>query len=106
VWTLIARLIGIFEIAVLFKLLDLDFTLFEVLFTGGAIAAAGFVGGVIPQGLGVAEAATVGVFELLHFPGQAGVAFALARRGRQLLTSIIGVALHLALRPNAAADAV
>jgi len=95
-WTLVARAAGIFEIGVLFTLLGLDFTIWQVVFTAGALAAAGFVGGVIPQGVGITEAASVGVFELLGFPGEAGVAFALARRGRQLVTSIAGVSLHLA----------
>jgi hypothetical protein len=94
--TLIARLCGLVETAILFHLLGLDYTLFDVVFTGGAIAAAGFVGGVIPQGIGVTEAATVGVLEMLHFPGQAGVAFALAKRGRQLVVSVAGVLLHVA----------
>jgi uncharacterized membrane protein YbhN (UPF0104 family) len=57
--------------------------------------AAGFIGGAIPQGLGVTEAATVGLFQLLHFAGPAAVAFALARRGRTLLVSVVGVTLHL-----------
>ena len=62
----------------------MSFTIGDVFFTAGALSAAGFIGGAIPQGLGVAEAATVGMFQLLHFPGPAAVAFALARRGRIL----------------------
>lgn len=100
--TLIARLLGLLETAVLFQLLGLDYTAFDVVFTGGAIAAAGFVGGVIPQGIGVTEAATVGVIELLHFPGQAGIALALAKRGRQLVVSSAGVLLHVASSARAA----
>lgn len=64
----------------------------RVLVTG----AGGFVGGVIPQNAGVQEATTVGVFELLHFSGPAAIAFALARRGRMLVTSVLGVGLHVA----------
>jgi hypothetical protein len=94
-WTGLGKLIGLLEIALLFHLLDLSFTIGDVFFTAGALSAAGFIGGAIPQGLGVAEAATVGIFELLHFPGPAGVAFALARRGRTLLVSVVGVTLHL-----------
>jgi uncharacterized membrane protein YbhN (UPF0104 family) len=97
-WTLLARLCGLVEIAILYKLLGIDASLADIAFTGGAVAAAGFVGGVVPQGLGVTEAATVGIFELLHFDPSLGVAFALARRGRQLLTSIAGVVLHAATR--------
>jgi hypothetical protein len=95
VWTALARTLSLFEIALLFWLLDLPVTFTNVVFTGGALSAAGFVGGVIPQGLGVAEAASVGIFELLHFPGAAAVAFALARRGRTLIVSVAGVSAHL-----------
>jgi hypothetical protein len=94
-WTGLGKLIGLLEIALLFHLLDLSFTIGDVFFTAGALSAAGFIGGMIPQGLGVAEAATVGIFELLHFAGPAAVAFALARRGRTLLVSVLGVTLHL-----------
>ena len=97
-WTLLARTFGLVEIALLFALLGVTVTPWTVLFTGASIAAAGFVGGVIPQGVGITEAATVGIFELLHFPGPAGVAFALARRGRMLVMSILGVVLHVAVR--------
>lgn len=101
-WTLVARGFGLVEIWLLYALLGIHVTAWLVLFTGGAVAAAGFVGGVIPQGVGVTEAATVGIFELLHLPGPAGVAFALARRGRMLVMSVIGVALHLAFGRTAA----
>jgi hypothetical protein len=94
-WTLLARLWSLVEIAFLFALLDLPITLWAVAFTGGAISAAGFIGGMIPQGIGVSEAASVGVFEMLHLPRSAAVAFAFTRRGRQLLTSIAGVVLHV-----------
>jgi uncharacterized membrane protein YbhN (UPF0104 family) len=94
-WTGMGKLIGLLEIALLFHLLDLSFTIGDVFFTAGALSAAGFIGGAIPQGLGVAEAATVGIFQLLHFPGPAAVAFALARRGRTLLVAVAGVSLHL-----------
>jgi hypothetical protein len=101
-WTAIARAFGLLETALLFTLLGVDVTLGNVAFTAGALAAAGFVGGVIPQGLGVDESACVGIFELLHFGGPAGVAFALARRGRMLVMSVLGVLLHLAFGRRAA----
>ncbi len=103
-WSAIGRALGFLEVAVLFWVLDLPVTLWNVIFTTAALAAAGFVGGVIPQNAGVQEATTVGVFELLHFPGPAAIAFALARRGRMLVTSVLGVSLHVAfgrkLRPE------
>ncbi len=95
-WTMVARAVGLLEIWLLFALLGLDYTAGDIVFMSGALQAAGFVGGVVPQGIGVAEAATVGIFEMMHFAGPAAVAFALARRGRQLVTSVSGVALHLA----------
>jgi hypothetical protein len=96
-WTFVARCLGLVEIALLFTLLGVTVTPWTVIFTGAAVAAAGFVGGVIPQGVGITEAASVGIFDLLHFPGPAGIAFALARRGRMLLMSVLGVALHVVL---------
>ncbi len=95
-WSAIGRALGFAEVAVLFAVLGLPVTAWTVTFTTAALAAAGFVGGVIPQQAGIAEAATVGVFDLLHFPGPAAIAFALARRGRMLFVSALGVALHVA----------
>lgn len=94
-WQGSAKLLGMVELAILLYLLDLPFTISDVFFLAGALSAAGFIGGAIPQGLGVQELATVGVFDILHYPGAAAVAFALARRGRMLLLSVAGVGLHL-----------
>jgi hypothetical protein len=94
-WTGLGKLIGFLEIALLFHLLGLSYTAGDVFFMAGALMAAGFIGGAIPQGLGVTEAATVGLFQLLLFPGPAAVAYALARRGRTLLVAVVGVVLHL-----------
>jgi hypothetical protein len=94
-WTFVAWAWSLVEIAFLFALLDLPVTPWTVAFTGGAISATGFIGGMIPQGIGVAEATSVGAFELLHLPQAAAIAFALTQRGRQLLTSIAGVLLHV-----------
>jgi hypothetical protein len=69
----------------------------RVVAAAGASAAAGFVGFFMPQGIGVTEAATVGVFRVLGLSGSAGVAFALARRGRMLFMSVAGVLLYLLL---------
>ncbi|MBV8755703.1 MAG: hypothetical protein JO257_00420, partial [Deltaproteobacteria bacterium] len=51
--------------------------------------------GAIPQGIGVTDGATVGIFTILHFAAPLGIAFALARRGRMLVVSTAGVLLHL-----------
>jgi len=103
-WQGVAKLLGMVELAVLLYLLDLPFTLSDVFFLAGALSAAGFIGGAIPQGLGVQEVATVGVFDILHYPGAAAVAFALARRGRMLLLSVAGVGLHLTFGRSTAAE--
>jgi hypothetical protein len=95
-WQGTGKLVGLLELGVLLHLLGLPYTLGSVFFLAGALSAAGFIGGAIPQGLGVQEVAAVGVFELMHYPGAAAVAFALARRGRMLLVAVIGVLLHLA----------
>ncbi len=94
-WFLVARAFGVLEVALLFALLDIPVHVTTVVFTTGAVAAAGFLGFFIPQGLGVTDGATVGIFSLLHFTGPAGIAFTLARRGRMLIVSVFGVALHL-----------
>ena len=95
-WTAISRVLSLTEIALLFALLGVDWSVGTVAFTAGALSAAGFIGGVIPAGLGVDESASVGIFELLHFPGPVAIAFALARRGRMLVVSVGGALLHLA----------
>lgn len=95
-WMTVARVLGLCESALLFHLLGLNVSIGQLVFTGGAISAVGFIGGAIPQGMGVTEAGTVGIFEMMHLPGPAGVAFGLARRGRQMLLSVTGVTLHLA----------
>ena len=99
-WCLVGRALGLAEIALLYHLLGIPVGPGLVVFTAGAATLAGFIGFAVPQGMGVTEAATVGAFALLHLPGPAGVAFALARRGRMLFMSIVGMALYLAARPG------
>ena len=60
--------------------------------------AAGFIGFVIPQGLGVSEGTTVYLLGALGYAGAIAVAFALVRRGRMLAVSLLGVLLHLLRR--------
>jgi uncharacterized membrane protein YbhN (UPF0104 family) len=94
----LARSILLIEIVLLLSLLGIEPTLLRVMFLAGASAAAGYLGFAIPQAIGVTEAATVGAFALLGLPGVAAVAFALARRGRMLLMSFVGLALYVATR--------
>ncbi len=109
-WHLPARLLGLVEIAILFHLLGLPVSFATVAFTDNLLNAAGFISFAIPQGIGVFEGTTVYLFGLLGFAGPIGIAFALARRGRLLIVSMLGVLLHLVTfgkvrgRPRAATD--
>jgi hypothetical protein len=94
-WYLAARAIGPLEFALLLWLLGLGFDPITVLFCYSLHHMAGNIGFVFPGGLGLHEGVSVYLFSLLGFPGPAGVAFALARRGRMLGVGFLGVALHL-----------
>jgi hypothetical protein len=98
-WQLAGRVIGLAEVAVLLARLDLPSDLLTCLTVHGAIAAAGYVTFATPTGIGVADAACVFAFGVLGFPGEAAVAFALARRARLLVVAGLGVAWQLA-RPG------
>lgn len=91
---LVGRLFGVAELLLLMRLLDLPGGFTVAAFTVGAIAAAGFVGFAIPQGIGVSEAAVVFAFALVGLPGPAAIAVGFARRGRMLIMSAIGLALR------------
>ncbi len=95
-WHLPARLLGLVEIAVVLHLLGLPTTFATVVFTDSLLNAAGFISFFIPQGIGVFEGTTVYLFGLLGFPGAMAIAFALARRGRLLIVSLLGIVLHVA----------
>ncbi|HKE16052.1 MAG TPA: lysylphosphatidylglycerol synthase domain-containing protein [Kofleriaceae bacterium] len=102
-WNLVGRALGLLEVGLLLWLLGIAPTPVRLLTAAGVTWAGGFIGFAFPQGIGVTEAATVGAFELCGLPAAAGVAFALARRGRMLLLSLFGLALHLGSRwPGAA----
>ncbi|MBI5482557.1 MAG: flippase-like domain-containing protein [Deltaproteobacteria bacterium] len=94
-WYLAARAIGPLEFALLLWLLGLGFDPITILFCYSLHHPAGTVGFVFPGGVGLHEGVSVYLFSLLGFPGPAGVAFALARRGRMLVVGFLGVALHL-----------
>ena len=68
-----------------------------VAFVDSFLNAAGYIGFFIPQGLGVFEKASDYVFGVIGGAsvGPAGVAFALARRGRMLVVSVLGVLAHV-----------
>jgi hypothetical protein len=101
-WYLGARIAGCLEITLLLWLLGLGFDPVTNLFCYSLLQAAGFIGFAIPAGIGVFEGTAVYLFEVLHFPGPLGVAFAFARRGRMLIVGLFGVVLHLASLPGRA----
>ncbi len=95
-WSLATRVLQTFETALLLACIAAPVDVSSVLVVDGALNAAGFVGFVMPQGLGVVEGAAVYMLTALGSPAAAATAFALARRGRVLAVSGAGVAVHLA----------
>jgi hypothetical protein len=97
-----SRTLGLCEKVVLLWSLGLPHDLVTAAFVDGFCSAAGYVGFMIPQGLGVFEGATVYLVGVIGGPGAAGVAFAFARRGRMLVVGVFGILCHVvavALRP-------
>jgi hypothetical protein len=92
-----ARLAGALEVLWLFALLGLPLDPLTVLFCYSLHKAAGTIGFAVPGSLGVIEGTSVYLFTVLGYPGPSGVAFALVRRARLLLVSLVGVLLHLVL---------
>jgi hypothetical protein len=103
VWHLFGRLAMALEIAFLLYLLDLDFGIASVVALTGLLSAAGAISFIIPQSLGVAEAAAALAFFLVGFPPVLGVAFGLVRRGRALFISMLGVGIHMLVGTETAA---
>ncbi len=94
-WHLPARALGLVEVAILLHALGMPVALPFVVFIDNLLNAAGFVGFAIPQGLGVLEGTSVFAFGLIGGAGPAAIAFALARRGRLAVVSLVGVLLHV-----------
>ena len=94
-WALATRLLQTLETALLLACIGAPVTVPAVLLVDGALNAAGFVGFLMPQGLGVVEGTAVYILGVLGSPAAAATAFALTRRGRVLLVGGAGIALHL-----------
>ncbi len=94
-WHLAGRAAIVIEIGLLLHLLNLDVGLASILVITAVLSAAGILGFLIPQGLGVIEVASVFAFGMIGFSPVAAVAFGLARRGRMLVVSLLGIGLHL-----------
>jgi uncharacterized membrane protein YbhN (UPF0104 family) len=97
-WNFLGRIVGSVEVAVLVYALTGGFDAARTVFIDCVNNAAGFIGFVIPQGLGVSEGTTVYLLGALGYAGAIAVAFALVRRGRMLAGSLRGVLLHLLRR--------
>ena len=94
-WAVATRVIQTLETALLLACISAPLSVGSVLLVDGALNAAGFVGFLLPQGLGVVEGAAVYMLSALGSPAAAATAFALARRGRVLVVGGTGVAIHL-----------
>lgn len=97
-WCLAGRIVGFFEIGTLLWILGLGVDPVAILFLDSVLNAAGFISFAIPQGFGVLEGTSVYLFGILGFSGPLAIGFALARRGRMLLVSLLGISLHVLSR--------
>jgi hypothetical protein len=93
-WAFATRVLQTLETALLLACIDAPLSVSSVLLVDGALNAAGFVGFLMPQGLGVVEGTAVYILGAMGSPAAAATAFALARRGRVLLVGGAGIALH------------
>lgn len=109
-WGLATRGLQLLETALLLRCIGAPVSVATVAVVDGVLNAAGFVGFVLPQGLGVVEGAALYVLTGLGSPAASATAFALARRGRVLVIGALGIGWHLAtnvaawLRPGRVTD--
>jgi hypothetical protein len=95
-WFAITRGLQACETALLLHLIDAPSDLASVLFVDGALNAAGFIGFLMPQGLGVVEGAAVFMLTGLGVAPAAATAFALVRRARVVACGVIAIGVHAA----------
>jgi uncharacterized membrane protein YbhN (UPF0104 family) len=95
-WFVLTRLLMTCETALLLHAIGVAGDLRTVLLVDGALNAAGFLGFMLPQGLGVVEGTAVWVLTALGCAPAAATAFALTRRGRVIGVSLVGIATHVA----------
>lgn len=93
-WYFAGRILGVCEIVLLLHLLGLNANPLRAGFFDGVLNAAGTLSFMVPQAIGVFEATSSFLFKAFGFAGAAGVVFALVRRARMLVLSLLGVALH------------
>jgi hypothetical protein len=97
-WMLVARTLGLIEIWALIRVLGAWWSALQVGFADALLNAAGTVGFLVPQSLGVYEGSSVLVLGLYGMSASSGMAFGLAHRARMLLVGGLGIALHWAQR--------
>ena len=95
-WFAATRVLQGCETALLLSLISAPADLATVIFVDGTLNAAGFLGFMLPQGLGVVEGTAAYVLTGLGVPLPAATAFALVRRGRVLSCGAIAVIVHAA----------
>jgi hypothetical protein len=95
-WFALTRVLQGCETALLLSLIAAPTDLATVVFVDGALNAAGFLGFMLPQGLGVVEGTVVYVLTGLGVALPAATAFALVRRGRVLACGAIAMIVHAA----------
>jgi hypothetical protein len=90
-----SRVLGLTEKIVFLWILGLPHDFVTAGFVDGFLSAAGYLGFMLPQGLGAFEYATVHVLGYLGATGPQAIAFAVGRRGRMISVGLFGISLHL-----------
>jgi hypothetical protein len=94
-WHTPARVLGLVEVGCVFWALGMPVDPLQVAFVDSVLNAASFVAFMVPQGMGVTELTAVNLFTMLGWPPASAIAFALTRRGRLLVVSLLGVTWHV-----------
>jgi len=93
-WFAVTRVLQGCETALLLALISAPTDVATIVFVDGTLNAAGFLGFMLPQGLGVVEGTAAVVLTGLGVPLPAATAFALVRRGRVLACGAIALVVH------------
>jgi hypothetical protein len=93
-WFAATRLVQGCETALLLALISAPTDAATIIFVDGTLNAAGFLGFMLPQGLGLVEGTAAFVLTRLGVPLPAATAFALVRRGRVLSCGAIALVVH------------
>lgn len=93
-WFAATRVAMTCETALLLACIDIPFDLPTILLVDGTLNAAGFVGFLMPQGLGIVEGVAVLVLHGIGVPLPAATAFVLVRRGRVVVCGLVAIGVH------------